>query len=101
MFFGDVISKIIKECSTIKFGSALILMCVKRSCAFIGKETSSLDCLFHSDFMCVLASRHLICLCSSHSTFILCVSFEAQPVSPHSYMKNRERSRPQPSDLPN
>lgn len=100
-FFRDVIWNILKECCTIKFVRAHILICVMCSCAFMRKETSSLDCLFHSDFMCFLASGHLICLCSSHSTFCLCVSFEAQPVSSHSYMKNRQNNRPQPLDLPN
>lgn len=64
------------------------------------KETSSPDCLFHSEFVCFLASRHLICLCSSHSTFTLWCHLKLS-LSSHSYMENRENNRPQPSDLPN
>lgn len=66
------------------------------------KKATSQDCLFHTDSGCFMASRHLISLCSSYTTFIFFppLSFEAQRVSPHSYIK-RQKSRLQPSGLPN
>lgn len=96
MFLGDVISIMIKERRTIQLEKGSNLVCKPP----MRKETSSPDCLFLSDFVCFLASRHLICLCSSHSTFTVWFHLKLS-LSSHSYMKNRENNRPQPSDSPN
>lgn len=65
------------------------------------KKASSQDCLFHTDSVCFMASRHLISLCSSYTTFIFfSVIWSTVRVSSLLH-KKRENSRLQPSGLPN
>lgn len=65
------------------------------------KKASSQDCLFHTDSVCFMASKHLISLCSSYTTFIF-FSVIWSTVRVSSFLhKKRENSRLQPSGLPN
>lgn len=93
---GDFFSNMIKERSAIKLDRAQIL-CIMHPWE---RKVVPLTACFIRNFVCFMASRHVICLCSSHSTFTLWCHLKLS-LSFHSYMKNRENNRPQPSDLPN
>lgn len=88
----------INERSTIKLDRAQILCSMR---PWERKLVPQAGCFIRIFvFVCFLASRHLICLCSSHSTFTLWCHLKLS-LSSDSYMKNRENNRPPPSDLPN